>query len=72
MKDVISNLSNERLEQEIAAIYLTVHQDGKVVEETEGSFLNLYWNEFEERLAAGAINPDTDWEPKGWKEGFYE
>lgn len=74
MKTTIEGLSSERLEQEIANIYYTAHRDtpGKKVVEAEGSLLNLLWNEFEERMEAGAITPDTDYSPRDWAEGFYE
>lgn len=74
VKETIRKFNNIRLEQEIANIYVTAHRDnpGKPALESEGSHLAMLWDEFEDRLDRGKISADTDWEPKVWKEGYFE
>lgn len=66
MKTTIANLSNERLEQEIANIYVTASREVPpvYVTEAEGSLISMLWAEFEERLAEGTIPDDTEWTEK--------
>lgn len=71
MKSVIKDLSNGRLEQEIAAKYWQRYEDarnhyfrtGQVVGTglKETGTLALLWDEFDARMEAGTIEPDTDW-----------
>lgn len=71
MKSVIKELSNERLEFEIAKQYWSRYEDtrnhyfrtGKVVGTglKETGTLALLWEEFDARMEAGTIEPDTDW-----------
>lgn len=73
MKSVIKDLSNSRLEQEIAAKYWQRYEDwtnhynrtGQMLANRglmETGTLALLWEEFDARLAAGTISDDTDWE----------
>lgn len=64
MKTTIKGFSNERLEQEIANIYYAVAKEAPGVTLRETGNLGLLWQEFDERLEVGAINPDTDWSPR--------
>lgn len=64
MKSTIAQFSGERLESEIAAIYWQAAKEAPGVMLKERGNLALLWQEFDERLEAGAINPDTDWTPK--------
>lgn len=71
MKSVIKDLNNSRLEQEIASCYWTRYEQvrnhyyrtGQVLNPglNETGTLALLWEEFDARMAAGTIEPDTDW-----------
>lgn len=61
MQTTIANLSNERLEQEIANVYYQAHQEDpklRIYEGTEGSLLFGLWQEFDRRFEEGLIDPD--------------
>lgn len=69
MKTTIAGFSNERLESEIANIYVTAAQEVPGVTLKETGNLGLLWGEFEERLDVGAITPDSDYTPKeAWED----
>lgn len=74
MKTTIANLSAERLEAEISAVYFAAHQEapGVTVNEEKHPYLRLLWDDFEQRLAEGTIDPECDYAPKEWREGYYE
>lgn len=64
-------MSNEMLEQNIAAIYYEGYQvaPGRHIEERKNPILEGLWREFELRLKEGTISPETDWEPrKDWED----
>lgn len=71
MKSVIKDLSNERLEFEIAKQYWSRYEEarnhyfrtGQVVSTglKETGTLALLWEEFDARMEAGTIEPETDW-----------
>ena len=71
MKSVIKELSNSRLEQEIARCYWSRYEEarnhyfrtGRVVGTglKETGTLALLWEEFDVRMEAGTISDDTDW-----------
>lgn len=71
MKSVIKDLSSGRLEQEIASCYWRRYEDvqnhyhrtGQALYPglNETGTLALLWVEFDERMAAGTIDPETDW-----------
>ena len=71
MKSVIKDLSNERLEAEISRCYWQRYEDarnhyfrtGRVVGTglKETGTLALLWDEFDARMEAGTIEPETDW-----------
>lgn len=72
MKSVIKDLSNGRLEQEIAAKYWQRYEDwtnhynrtGQMLANRglmETGTLALLWEEFDARMEAGTIEPETDW-----------
>lgn len=63
MKTTIENLSNERLESEISNLYYEGESRSPGVRLQETGLLGMLWQEFDERLEAGAISPDTDWMP---------
>lgn len=64
MKTTIKNLSSERLEAEISALYYEGESRSPGVRLQETGLLGMLWEEFDERFAAGKISSDTDWEPK--------
>ena len=64
MKTTIKGFSNEKLEDQIARIYTSAAKEAPGVTLQEKGNLGLLWQEFDERLEAGAINPDTDWSEK--------
>ena len=74
MKTTIEGLSNESLEQNIAQVYMSAYQEapGVTVNEEKHPYLRLMWDDFERRLAEGTIDPDSDYAPKEWREGYYE
>lgn len=72
MKDVIAKMGSVRLEQEIANIYLSAHQEAPGIRLKESGNLALLWEEFDERLESRTIDLDSDYQPKEWKEGYYE
>lgn len=72
MKTTISNLSGERLEAEISKLYYEGESRAPGVRLQETGLLGMLWQEFDERLEAGAIDPDSDYQPKEWREGYYE
>lgn len=63
MKTTIANLSNERLESEIANVYYRAFEENPCIRvvEKEGSLLALLWDEFQHRFDYGLIerNPLT-------------
>jgi hypothetical protein len=72
LKSVIKGLSSVRLEQEIAAKYWQRYEDwtthynrtGQMLANRglmETGILALLWEEFDARMAAGTIDPETDW-----------
>lgn len=61
MKSTISKFSNERLESEIANLYFQAAKEAPGVTLQERGLLAGLWEEFDTRLAAGGISPDTDW-----------
>lgn len=70
MKTTIANLSAERLEQEIANIYMTAAKENPPiqVQETEGSLIEMLWGEFDYRYQEGTVSRDTDWtERQDWE-----
>lgn len=68
----VKSLSNGRLEQEIAALYWEAYRAAPGTHLKEEGVLGALWEEFDRRLAAGGISSETDWEPKEWREGYYE
>lgn len=61
MKTTIANLSNERLEQEIANVYYRAHWENPklyMYDGAEGSLLRQLWDEFDERFETGTIDRD--------------
>lgn len=74
MKQTIAGFTNEKLEQEIANCYVSAHREapGVRVNEEKHPFLGDLWNEFEIRIERGTIAADSDYEPKQWREGYYE
>ena len=72
VKLTITGLSNARLEQEIARCYWSRYEEarnhyfrtGRVVGTglKETGTLALLWDEFDARMEAGTIEPETDWE----------
>lgn len=74
MRQVFERYSNEKLEDAIASIYQEAHENhpGVRVNEEKHPFLGDLWDEFEARLEIGVIADDTTWEPKQWREGWYE
>lgn len=72
MKSVIKDLSNERLEAEISRYYWKRYEDWTAFYNRTGHMLAnrglmemgtlaLLWEEFDARMAAGTIEPETDW-----------
>lgn len=57
LKTTIAKLSNEKLEQEIANIYMTAHKEVPHVkmQESEGSLLEKLWKEFDSRYEKNLI-----------------
>lgn len=72
MRDTISRLSSEMLEQQIAKVYWETHRDLPGVTIVETGLLADLWAEFDKRLEEGRIDPDTDYEAPAWREGYYE
>lgn len=58
MQTTIANLSGERLEQEIAAIYYRGAREAPGVQIREAGLLADLWAEFDYRLEEGLIDPD--------------
>lgn len=63
MKTTLSNLSGERLEAEISALYYEGESRSPGVRLQETGLLGMLWQEFDERFAAGSIDRDSDYEP---------
>ena len=71
MKSVIKGLGNDRLEFEISKQYWSRYEEarnhyfrtGQAVGTglKEVGTLALLWEEFDARMAAGTIEPETDW-----------
>ena len=55
MRELIGNLSNERLEQEIGALYWRAFEDAPGVVLRETGVLGELWAEFDRRIEAGEI-----------------
>lgn len=53
MKLAISELTNERLDQEIAKIYWESHQVGFIPQGRAKHILNMLWGEFDQRAEEG-------------------
>lgn len=69
MKTTIGNLSNERLEDQIARIYQEGHRVAPGVHVQEIGMLADLWSEFDDRFAAGTIDRDSDYTPKeAWED----
>ena len=63
MRETIRNLSNERLESEIANIYWTAYEinPDKPPKNRRGSLLRMLWGDWDLRVANGEINLDDYW-----------
>lgn len=52
---LIARMSNERLEQNIAALYYEYHTGGNSYPVWSEGLLGLYWHEFDKRVDQGTI-----------------
>ena len=64
MKTTIGNLSNERLEDQIARIYQEGHRVAPGVRVQEIGMLADLWSEFDHRWENGKIASDSDYTPR--------
>lgn len=64
MKTTIKQLTNERIDQEIANIYWSASKEQPGLRLKEKGLLALLWEEFDERASSGKLDVE-DWGHRG-------